>query len=44
MDAITANAEQSYNNLADSIYKFQKIAKLSVNNGVDKLECYKALE
>ena len=25
MDAITENAEQSYNNLADSIYQFQKI-------------------
>ena len=31
MDVITANAEQLYNNLADSIFKLQEIVKLPVN-------------
>lgn len=43
MDAIAANVEQSYNNLADSIDKFQEIGKLPVNVRVDKLECGKTL-
>ena len=43
MDAITANVEHSYNNLADSVYKFQEIRKLSVNVRVDRLECGKTL-
>ena len=43
MDAITANAEQLYNNLADSIFKFQEIVKLPVNVWVDKLECGETL-
>lgn len=43
MDAITANAEQLYNNLADSIFKLQEIVKLPVNVWVDKLECGETL-
>ena len=43
MDAISANAKPSYNNLADSIYKFQETGKLAVNIQVDKLECGKTL-
>lgn len=43
MDAVTANAQQSYNNLADLIHKFQEIGKLPVNVQIDKLECGKTL-
>ena len=43
MDVITANAEQLYNNLADSIFKLQEIVKLPVNVWVDKLECGETL-